>query len=259
MFGNFSQQLKKSTKPASTLFEMNAKALESVSKEHTALFSGVMSDSVKLMDSLFAQTEIKGLMTAQTAYAESLRDRLTTASKSTYGEVSSYSKNVAIVMKESLETATQDAQAAVDAAVKTGGKQVAKTVITPTVKKTASKAKAPVKKAVAKKAVAKKPAEAKTPAVKAKAEKVSTVKAESVKVEPVTTEVAKKVEAVVTDKAVKPQATPSVVEKPVVKKAVAKKASAPKKSAVTSKKAVAKKTVAKLSPADVKATTPESK
>ncbi|MBT1451638.1 phasin family protein [Glaciecola sp. XM2] len=238
MFGNFSEQMKKSTKPANTLLEMNAKTLELVSKQQTVFFSGVMTDSVKLLSALNDQTELKDMLAAQSVYAESVRERLTSASKTTYSALSAMRQDVADVVKTSFADATEDAKAVVTEAV-------AKVTPAPAKKATvAKKAPAPKKAAATKKApVAKQAPVAKTAA----------------------------------PKTVTPQATPPVVEKPVatpavevkapVSKAPAKKAAAKKtpvakkataapaatKAPAPAKKVAAKKKVAELSPADVKA------
>lgn len=248
MFGNFSQQLKKSTKPASTLLEMNAKTLELISKQQTVFFSGVMTDSVKLMDSLLGQTEMKGIMAAQSKYAESLRDRITNASKTTYGALSEIGNDAAIVIKDSFETATEGAKTALTNAVAIAPAVQTSATATPATNKPA------IKKAATKKVVAKKAA-AKTPVAK----KVS-----------VTTTTDKPAPSLETaQKLSTPQATPPVIEKPAVnniangsssvtkspaEKVVTKQAaSSAKPSKAITNKAAPKKTVADLSPADVKA------
>lgn len=241
MFGNFSQQLKNSTKPASTLLEMNAKTLELVSKQQTVFFSGLMSDSVKLFDSLVEQTELKGVIAAQSVYAESIRERLTSVSKTTYGGLSVIGKDVAVVMKDSLETATEDAKTAVTKAMSAA---IEVAPVTPA-------AKPAVKKPAAKKAVAKKPVAKKAPSSKPAVSKVI----EPVKAKPAKAEAPKQTVA--------PQATPPVIEKPVAKKAepAAEKTtstSAPSTSKAAPKKSAPKKTVAELSPADVKADSPKT-
>jgi outer membrane biosynthesis protein TonB len=240
MFGNFSQQMKNSTKPVSTLLEMNAKTLEMMSQQNTVFFSGVMSDSVKLVESLASQTELKGVMAAQSVYAESVRERLTSTSKTTFGNLSAIGNEVAGMMKGSLETATAEAKQAF-------------TQTAPVVQQSPS-----VKKASAKKAPSKQKKAEAAPKVVAK-----TIQKPAEKPAPT----------------IKPQATPAVAEKPkVVKAAVNKEAPvkpATKKVATkktTAKKVVAKqnvsktaptkapskKAVAELSPADVKASPSKS-
>lgn len=240
MFANFSQQLKKSTKPASTLLEMNAKTLELVSKQQTVFFSGVMTDSVKLLDTLLAQTEMKGIVAAQSVYAESVKERLTSASKTTYGGLSTIGKDAAIVIKDSLESAGDQAKEAVGKALSTNvTAPLAPAAAKPVTKKVATKK--PAAKPVAKEVAAKKPVAKKPAATQATAPAPA-------KAAPVT-------------KTVTVQAPPPVIEKPVSTKTPAKTV-APKKAAVAKKNpakakpakaAATKKPVAKLSPADVKA------
>jgi hypothetical protein len=231
MFGNFSEQMKKSTKPASALLEMNAKALELVSQQQTIFFSGLMSDSVKLLSSLNDQTDLKSVVAAQSVYAQSLKDRLASASTTTYSALNEMREDLTSVVKTNFVDVVEEAKPASPAPA------------SPTVVKT--QVATPTK--VVKQASTKKATEE---SVKAPAE----VKKE---VAPVAKQ----------EKAAQPQATPPVVSKPntskaPAKKTVAKKTPAAKKVAVASaadkmpavaKKPTVKKSVAELSPADVKA------
>jgi hypothetical protein len=226
MFGNFSEQMKKSTKPASALLEMNAKALELVSQQQTMFFSGLMSDSVKLLSTLNDQTELKGVMAAQSVYAQSVKDRLTSASKTTYSALNEMREDLTSVVKTNFVDVADKIKPASPAAVKTQTVKPAKTV----------------KPASAKKAsedTVKAPAEAKK------------------EVAP-----AAKQEKTVQPQATPPVAAKPKTSKAPVKKAVAKKTPAAKKVAAApaaekapavAKKPTVKKTVAELSPADVKA------
>ena len=63
-----------------SLFALNTKALETFSQQQTEFFTGFMADSVKYVESLSVQTEVKGYVAAQTAYAESVKDRFAHAS-----------------------------------------------------------------------------------------------------------------------------------------------------------------------------------
>ncbi|MEM0909748.1 MAG: TIGR01841 family phasin [Pseudomonadota bacterium] len=195
MFGKLSEQLKKSAKPASTLFEMNAKALGEIASQQTQFFTGVITDSKKLVETVSEQSELKGILAAQSVYAESVRERVTSTSKSTYGTLTSMREEVTGLVKTSIEDVTADAKAVVENAVS----EVSKAV--PAAKKPAAKkpaAKKPAAKKVAAKPAAKKPAAKKaapakatapekasptpesTPAVKPKA-KVAALKADEVK------------------------------------------------------------------------------
>nr|WP_136251391.1 phasin family protein [Ningiella ruwaisensis] len=236
MFGNFSQQLKKSTKPASTLLEMNAKTLELVSKQQTIFFSGVMTDSVKLLETLSDQTELKGMIAAQSVYAESVRERFTSASKSTYSALNAMRNDVADVMKSSLEDAKNNAQEVVEQAVKTAtsGTNMPSEAAAPAKAKSAASAK-PAKASSPKKPSAKKPAAKKAVAPKKAAP-------------------APKVQAKAEAKTITPQATPPVIEKSADKAEGSKPTqNKPAVSASKAKKPAPKKAVASLSAADVKA------
>jgi len=253
MFGNFSQQMKKSTKPASALLEMNAKTLELVSKQQTVFFSGLMTDSKKLLSTILTQTEMKGVIAAQTVYAESVKERFTTVSKNTYGGLSDIGKDAASVMKDSVESVGAEAKEVMSKVMTPSAKaKVSPAAAAKTVKPAAKEASKPVaKKAAPKKAatVAKKPVAKKAPIKKVVAEKAVAASAP------------------IASKKVTPQATPPVVEKPVVAPKSAKADAAPaavstpaaKAKVTKAKKTAPKKAVAELSPADVKAENPKSK
>ena len=137
MFGKFSEQLKSTTKPVQTLFAVNTKTLESLSQHQTALFTGLLSDSVRYLESVTKQTELKGVLNANSELAESVRERMTSASKETYSTLNTMREEVAEFMTASLATVSDDVK---DVVAKT----------TTTVKKAASTAPKPVKKTVEK-------------------------------------------------------------------------------------------------------------
>lgn len=225
MFGKYSEQMKKSAQPASSLFEMNKKALELVVQQNTAFFSGLMNDSVKLVKTISAETELNSVLAAQSVYAESLRERLTSASRTTYTELNSIRAEMTDIVKTSLENVSNETKKA----------------FTPAVAKVV-KAK-PVTKA---KTVAKKPATKAAPVTKAKPAK---------KTQPVAKKpVAKAAPVAKPAPKAKPAAKATTAAKPVAKaKPAAKKPATKKTAAKASPATKAEKVVAKLSPADVKA------
>lgn len=168
MFGQLTEQMKKSSKPASDLFAANVKAVEAVSQQQTQFLSGVLEDSVKLLQTMSQQTETKGLIAAQSVYAESVRDRFMSTSKIVYGTMNSVSQQYADALKTSLESADVSSAPAVakkEAPVKKSpsakaAPAKAKTVNTATVQEdapaTASKAVTTTKAASASKASPKK-------------------------------------------------------------------------------------------------------
>ncbi len=209
MFSQLTEQVKKSSQPASDLFAANVKALQAVSEQQTSLVSGVLTDSVKLLKTFSEQTEVKGMLAAQGVYAESVRERLTSTSKNTYGTLNIVSQQFADVMKTSFDTAKE--------AAVTAGKAVAEAPTKP----------APAKKVAAKKAPAKKAAPAKATPV---ADKVEPKVEAAEKPAPVAKKAApaKKAKPVPTLSADNVRAS-----KPAAKKAPAKKA-APKAEAKAS-------------------------
>ncbi|MET1219751.1 MAG: phasin family protein [Glaciecola sp.] len=182
MFGKFTEQVKKSSQPMGSLFALNTKALETFSQQQTEFFTGFMADSVKYVESLSVQTEVKGFVAAQTAYAESVKDRFAHASKATYGHVNKLRDEYAAVLKSSLEDLPNAQELAKEVAKVA---PVAKPAAQPEAKKAAEpKAEAaPVKAKPAAKQPAKKAAKKAAPKAEAKPAEKPAVKTAQVKAE----------------------------------------------------------------------------
>jgi len=158
MFGQFSEQMKKSSQPVNELLAANVKAIETVTKQQTQFFSGLVEDSVKLMQTVAQQTEIQGVIAAQSVYAESVRERLTSNSKVTYNTVSSVSKQYTDALQSGIATATEAAKEEIKTVVAKAPvvkpapavKADAAVKATPTKKATPAKKATPQKKATAK-------------------------------------------------------------------------------------------------------------
>lgn len=191
MFGKFSEQVQKSSKPMASLFNLNAKAIEAATQKQTQFFTGVMADSVKYVEALAVQTEAKGLFAAQSNYAEAVKERVAHASKDAFGMINELRDQYTVVMKASLEDAEaagkEFAKAAQANMQQTAAqvKQVAEQTVAPlaatqaAVKPVAKPAtKRATAKPAAKKPVAKKPAPktATKPAVKKPAAKSAVAK-----------------------------------------------------------------------------------
>ena len=110
MFGKFSEQLKSTTKPVHTLFAVNTKTLESLSQHQTTLFTGLLSDGMHYIEAVSKQTELKGVMNANSELAESVRERMTSASKDTYSTLNAMREEVTEVMASSLTSAAEAAK-----------------------------------------------------------------------------------------------------------------------------------------------------
>lgn len=170
MFGKFSEQVKKSSKPVSSLVAVNTKALEELSQQQTEFFTGFLADSVKYVESLSVQTEVKGFVAAQSTFAEAVKERLAHTSKQTYGTMNDIREEYTKVLKTSIdelpaaEEVTKELMKAVPA------------VATPVASKAETNP-APVKKPVAKKAAPK-------PAPKAAAKPAAKVEAPKAKAKP---------------------------------------------------------------------------
>lgn len=88
MLGNYSEQLKQSSKPLSAIVNLHTKAMSSLGQHQAAFISGMFGDSARYMSAAGRQKDLKGLMIAQSHYAEALRDRVTTASSHTLATLS---------------------------------------------------------------------------------------------------------------------------------------------------------------------------
>ncbi|GEM_PF-375486 len=141
MFGQLSEQLKKSAKPVNTVIAANTKTLETLSGHQTALFTGLLSDSVNFMQAVSAQPTVKGMLAAQSDYAESMRDRFTNATKETYSALSVLRDDVTLAMKSSIDESValaEEAKAEVAPAPKAPAKAT-KAAPKPAAKKAAPK------------------------------------------------------------------------------------------------------------------------
>lgn len=167
MFGKLTEQVKKSSKPVNTLMTLNAKMLEQLTNQQTQLFKGVIDDSIELVNKVAQQHDLKELLSAQTQYAEALKERVSHASKESYNSMTGTREQVLEVVKAAFTESMEQAQEATESA---------KAAMTP-----ATKAAAPAaKKAPAKRAPAKKPAAAKATTTKTAATNVEATKAEPV-------------------------------------------------------------------------------
>lgn len=190
MFGKFSEQVKKSTKPVNSLVALNAKKLEELSQMQTEFFTGFMADSVKYVEAITIQTEVKGVIAAQTSYAEAVKERIANASKHTYGAINDIREEYTDLLKTSLNDASAEVPAAFQAP----------TVATATPSKPAASAKPAASKAPAKKADSKpvakpasKPAAKAKPALKTASKPARAKSAKEAQNKPVTKPVAKPV------------------------------------------------------------------
>ncbi len=116
MFGKFSEQVKKSSQPVNSLVALNAKRLEALSQMQTEFFTGFMADSLKYVESMSVQTEVKGVIAAQTSYAEALKERFAHASKDTYGAMNNIREEYTDLLKTSLNESVANVPAATHAA-----------------------------------------------------------------------------------------------------------------------------------------------
>lgn len=146
MFSQLSEQVKKSSQPVSDLFAANLKALQAVSSQQASFVSGVFNDSMKMMQTVSQQTEVNGLLAAQSVYVEALRERLTITTKSTLSTLNVVGQQFADTMKTSFEgVATQEVKP-LRAAQSVIAQKATRAKRTLSVNKTTSLKKVPIKK-----------------------------------------------------------------------------------------------------------------
>lgn len=150
MFGKFSEQFKQSSKPVNSWVAMNARLMENLSQNQTELFTGLLSDSVKYIETVSVQTEAKGVLAANSELAEAMRDRFAVASKGAYSTLSHVQTEMKDVVKSSIEDTTVAVKEVTKEATKAAEKPAPATKAAPA-KKPAAKAapKAPAKAAAA--------------------------------------------------------------------------------------------------------------
>ncbi|MDM7862285.1 phasin family protein [Alteromonas sp. ASW11-36] len=174
MFGNFSEQFQQSAKPARSIVALNAKTIEALAKQQAAFVSGVLSDSVKLVNFAAKQQGLRGFIAAQSQYSESVRDRVTTATSGTLATLSAARDDISAIMSASLQHKSASNAPKTEAAAKPVSKPVSNPVGKPAPKTTAKAAAKPVAK----------PKSAAKPATKAKAPSKTATKAKTAKPKP---------------------------------------------------------------------------
>ncbi len=81
MFNQYTEQFQTFLTPANTLFSANAKALEKLAQLQTELFTAVLEDGVTYVQSVCETKDIGGIFEAQKKYAESLQEKMLSATR----------------------------------------------------------------------------------------------------------------------------------------------------------------------------------
>lgn len=171
MFGKFSEQLKQSSKPVNSWMAVNAKLMEDLSQNQTELFTGLLSDSVKYIETVSVQTEAKGVFAANSELAEAMRDRFAVASKGAYSTFSHVQAELKDVVKSSIEDTTAVAKEVAKEATQASPKPAAPK---PAAASKTTAAKKPAAKAATKAPAKPKPATEEAPAASAPEETKAT-------------------------------------------------------------------------------------
>lgn len=155
MFGKFTEQVKKSSQPMGSLVAFNTKMLESFSQQQTEFFTGLMADSVKYVESISVQTEVKGVIAAQSVYAEAVKERLAHTSKETYGKMNEIRDEYTAVLKSTMNDMPSPQDVAQEMAKASVSNKPTAAPVKPAAPKTTAKKAAPKGKPVAKKTTTK--------------------------------------------------------------------------------------------------------
>lgn len=99
MFNQFGEQFKNALQPFNALVAANAKTVETLASQQTALFTTVLNDNVAFAQSLESQKDINDVVEAQKAYAEQFQQRLTDSAQESYAVISQSNEKIADVLK----------------------------------------------------------------------------------------------------------------------------------------------------------------
>lgn len=118
MFDQYASPFQNSLKSVNELFTVNVKIMEQLTELNTALFTGVLEDSVAYVQGLSTQRDIAGLMQAQKSYAESVQEKMVSTAQETYTVLTDAQELASEAMKDTFSQVTESAVAITAAATK---------------------------------------------------------------------------------------------------------------------------------------------
>ena len=104
MFDNIVEQFQNAMKPASELMTLNAKAMEKLAQQQTALFSSAVNDSVSYAKELSTQKDLAGIYNSQKTFMESAQESVVSASKEAYAVVAEAQEKAGDLLKGAFTT-----------------------------------------------------------------------------------------------------------------------------------------------------------
>ena len=118
MYDKMSDQFQQSFKPLNDLVAVNAKAVERLVQQQSALFTTTLSDSVSYSQNLWAQKDAATVMEQQKDFAEKLQEKLTDAAKDAYAVIADTQEKAGEIFKGAFAQAQETASAATATATK---------------------------------------------------------------------------------------------------------------------------------------------
>lgn len=103
MFDKVKQQLEQSFQPVTQLATLNMNTLQELAEKQNALFSTLLSDGVKFVETASQQKDVMSLAEAQKAYVEALSAKVTESAKESYEVITAASEKATEVMKSMSE------------------------------------------------------------------------------------------------------------------------------------------------------------
>ncbi len=116
------EQFQNAFKPVNALVAVNAKALEQLAQQQTALFTGLLNDGVAYAESLSGQKDVAGIVESQKAYAEGVQEKVVAAAKDAYTVLNETQEKAGEVLKGAFAQAQEVATATAPKAEKPAAK-----------------------------------------------------------------------------------------------------------------------------------------
>lgn len=118
MFDKMTEQFQNSFKPVSELVAINAAAMEKLANQQTALFTGVLNDSVAYAEGLANQQDISAVVEAQKSFAEGVQEKVVCAAKDAYEVMAETQEKAGELLKGAYTQAQEVATAVAPKAAK---------------------------------------------------------------------------------------------------------------------------------------------
>lgn len=106
MFEQMTEQFQSALKPANSLLAVNIQTFEKLTQHNTALVTGMVNDTMSFTKSLSDKKDLNAFLEAQKSFLEDMQEKLTSATKETYGIVTEAQEQASEMLKEAWSSAT---------------------------------------------------------------------------------------------------------------------------------------------------------